>query len=263
MDEQALIDQAKAGGTPALHVKRTPDLSASFLGGEPELPAGMAWPRGRNPLSFLAQINLGQVQEAMPIDWLPASGRLLFFYDMECQPWGFDPTERDCWQVILAPEGTDGAVSSAPEGAETFEQQHVIFSVVDTFSEDGPFLPDGHGMSEDAYEEFSNLVRTHDFGSAPLHQISGKPYAIQNENMETECQLASHGIDCGSGEGYRSPEAKALFAGAKDWRLLLQLDTDDDTGWMRGDSGILYFWVREDDARRGDFSRVWIVLQCC
>ena len=40
-------------------------------------------------------------------------------------------------------------------------------------------------------------------------------------------------------------------------------DTDDDTGWMWGDVGTLYFWIREQDARAGDFSRVWMVFQCC
>ena len=31
---------------------------------------------------------------------------------------------------------------------------------------------------------------------------------------------------------------------------------------MWGDCGMLYFWVREEDARKADFSRVWMVLQC-
>ncbi len=48
-----------------------------------------------------------------------------------------------------------------------------------------------------------------------------------------------------------------------EWKLLLQLDTDDDTGWMWGDVGTLYFWVRESDARRRDFNKVWMVFQCC
>ena len=30
-----------------------------------------------------------------------------------------------------------------------------------------------------------------------------------------------------------------------------------------GDVGTVYFWVRESDARRGDFSKVWMVFQCC
>jgi uncharacterized protein YwqG len=44
--------------------------------------------------------------------------------------------------------------------------------------------------------------------------------------------------------------------------LLLQLDTDDDAGMMWCDVGSLYFWIREQDARAGDFSKIWMILQC-
>ena len=53
-----------------------------------------------------------------------------------------------------------------------------------------------------------------------------------------------------------------MEAGAKDWRLLLQMDSDDDLDVMWGDAGILYFWIQADEARRGDFSNAWMILQC-
>jgi uncharacterized protein YwqG len=80
--------------------------------------------------------------------------------------------------------------------------------------------------------------------------------------MALEAQLASNGVYVGVPEGYSSPKRMALEAGVKDWRLLLQIDSDDDARMMWGDSGRLYFWVREDEARRGDFSGAWMVLQC-
>jgi len=66
--------------------------------------------------------------------------------------------------------------------------------------------------------------------------------------MELECQRAVSPSEGG--------------ARASDWRLLLQLDTDEEAGMMWGDTGRLYFWVREQDARAGDFSRTWTILQC-
>jgi uncharacterized protein YwqG len=43
---------------------------------------------------------------------------------------------------------------------------------------------------------------------------------------------------------------------------LLQLDTDDDAGIMWGDCGMLYFWVRAEEAAIGDFRNPWLILQC-
>jgi uncharacterized protein YwqG len=30
-----------------------------------------------------------------------------------------------------------------------------------------------------------------------------------------------------------------------------------------GDAGRLYFWIRKLDLRARDFSRIWMILQCC
>ena len=49
---------------------------------------------------------------------------------------------------------------------------------------------------------------------------------------------------------------------AAQWRLLLQLDTDDSLGVMWGDSGRIYFWMREEDLRSRAFDRAWCILQC-
>ena len=31
---------------------------------------------------------------------------------------------------------------------------------------------------------------------------------------------------------------------------------------MWGDCGMIYFWVREPEARSGNFANAWLVLQC-
>jgi hypothetical protein len=111
----------------------------------------------------------------------------------------------------------------------------------------------------DAYLELQSGA----FENMHHHQVLGYPSPVQNADMEEECQLASNGVYVGNPEGYKDPRVPALKAGATDWKLLLQLDTDDDIGWMWGDVGTLYFWVRESDARCGDFSKVWMIFQCC
>jgi len=107
-------------------------------------------------------------------------------------------------------------------------------------------------------------VRSTAFEGHIHHQILGYPTPVQNPDMEMECQLASNGVNVGSSEeGYKDPRVPELKAGAGEWKLLLQVDTDKDTGWMWGDVGTLYFWIREADAQRDDFSKVWMIFQCC
>jgi uncharacterized protein YwqG len=60
----------------------------------------------------------------------------------------------------------------------------------------------------------------------------------------------------------KHPRLAELDAAVADWRLLLQLDSDDSARFLWGDCGHLYFFVRESEARAGNFSNVWMVLQC-
>jgi uncharacterized protein YwqG len=76
----------------------------------------------------------------------------------------------------------------------------------------------------------------------PEHRIAGWAQSIQ-EPVERECQYHGGG----------NPE---------EWKLLLQLDSDDSLDWMWGDVGKLYFMTKESDARQRDFSKAWCVLQC-
>src|SRR5262249_16673268 len=100
------------------------------------------------------------------------------------------------------------------------------------------------------------------FQGHPKHQLLGLPSPVQGDQMELECQLASNGIYCGNPEGYATSRAKQLENGAGNWRLLFQMDSDDELGVLWGDGGMLYFWVEQAPAKRGDFSNVWLVLQC-
>jgi len=100
------------------------------------------------------------------------------------------------------------------------------------------------------------------YGDLEMHQVGGYPLPIQQANMDLECQLVANGIYTGNAKGWKNPRIKELEPGAKDWRLLFQLDSDEDLDFIWGDCGILYFWIREQDARAGNFDDVWMILQC-
>ena len=94
-----------------------------------------------------------------------------------------------------------------------------------------------------------------------IHRLLGHPDQIQND-MQTECQLVSHGLNCGDGSGYKDPKARILKAGATDWELLLQIDSDDNARMMWGDVGRIYYWIRREDLKERNFGASWMILQC-
>jgi len=248
---------------PAVQIVPSADDATSYFGGAPPLPDGTAWPTaGGRPLTFLACLDLSPLQAALSTPWLPSSGRLLFFYDAENQPWGFDPKDRGSWAVMLVGDGsTPGRSEGLQPPTAALTRHAVSFRAIDTYPSWERAEVKALQLT-DAETELLIDGGTASFGEAPMHQVSGFPQPVQGDEMELECQLVSHGLYCGDSSGYLSREAAGLSDGAKDWRLLLQIDSDDDLGVMWGDAGILYFWIREQDARAGRFDQAWAVLQC-
>jgi uncharacterized protein YwqG len=246
----------------ALQIVRTKEPTKSQLGGDPCLPNNVAWPyRGDTRLRFLARISLTDLQAADGTPWLPRSGALLFFYDDDTQPWGFDPADRGGWAVLHVPDTAQVPSSSESETPNLLPSSPVTFRRIHT-------LPDFEREEVQALEltdsEFSEYfeIATRRYGGLPKHQLLGLPAPMQGNNMERECQLASNGVYCGNSQEAETERAKALEGGARDWRLLLQLDSDEELGVAWGDAGRLYFWIEDSAARKGDFSNVWLVLQC-
>ena len=53
-----------------------------------------------------------------------------------------------------------------------------------------------------------------------------------------------------------------MQSGARDLRLLLQVDSMDAPRMMWGDVGMLYFLIRGEDLAARNFDAVWLTLQC-
>ncbi len=249
----------------AVQVVADDEPSRSHFGGVPHLPVGADWPKCKGKrLTFLAQLSLSDLQAAHRIEWLPASGALLFFYDVDNQPWGFDPEDRGGWAVLHVPELAEPvspSQRSSPQSAETLPHRYIHFRRVSVYPSQERDAVQALALTEVESEEYERIGKQV-FGGKPPHQVSGFPYPVQNDSMELECQLASHGVYCGNPEGYKSKEAVVLATGAADWRLLFQVAWDDDLDAMWGDEGNIYFWVQEGAARAGRFDNVWLILQC-
>lgn len=244
---------------PALMLQKTEASTKSYLGGDPLLPERVSWPsKDGNHLAFLAALDLEEVSATNVISWLPSQGRLLFFYDIENQPWGFDPKDRGGWAVLHVDEIGAEQTTQVPALPQRFVELVIADSLPDyeRFNDLGIVL---NQVERDCYFDGAIIEAS---GEDLDHQIGGYPRPVQGDDMEMEAQLASNGIYCGDGSGYQSEKGKQLASGKKDWRLLLQFGSDEDLDVMWGDAGYLYFWVREQDAIRGDFSGTWLVLQC-
>lgn len=262
--------------------------SRSVFGGVPLVPRQFEWPtytpapveyppavlasRGLTapapptirPLDFLVQIDLADVRHLTAAAALPHDGLLTFFYDTENQPWGFDPAHQDGFRVRLF-EGND-LVSRVPPSRAP-DRRGVKFSHGETLPHFGSRAHDelelvAEGELPDAYSELVEELERRAYEECHgLHRLFGHSANVQGD-MQLEAQLVSNGLYCGDASGYENPRRKELEAGASEWVLLLQLDSDESADIMWGDAGMLYFWIRQDDLAARRFERTWLTLQC-
>jgi uncharacterized protein YwqG len=241
---------------------------ASKVGGRPDLPPGITWPAWKElPLSFLAQINLAELSKFEVSEPLPSSGVLFFFYDSEQRTWGFDPNDTGSWRVIFsAGSGSNLVRCSLPDALPEyarFPACSVSFYQENTVPPFDSMVVNSLGLSEqeqDAYLHFLDAYEKEHGGVA--HRILGHPDPIQGD-MQLECQLVSHGLYAGDASAYQHPRRKELEPGSLEWKVLLQLDSDDNAAMMWGDVGRLYFWIRESALEAHNFDEAWMILQCC
>lgn len=239
----------------------------SFLGGMPRVSEKIDWPiKNDQPLAFIAQLDLREVNTDKQIDWLPDSGRLLFFYDMDDYPWGFDPADKGGWAVIYDNGNNDLFELKEPENiADESRIPTKKYVKIDQFmsypSAERLDLEAAGILDYEQYEKYREFVGNK-YEPYPYHQMDGYPYPIQRDSMEKECQLVSGGVYCGNPFGYKTDKAQELMKDKNDWVLLFQFDSDDDIDVMWGDDGMLYFWVREGEARQNNFSNSWLISQC-
>jgi uncharacterized protein YwqG len=260
-------DQIIALDRPSIRLRSEPldgfvPLGTSRLGGDPDLPASASWPEWKGkPLCFVAQIALGELPR-VPDQDLPADGLLAFFYDAEQQVWGFDPADRGGWRVLWSEPhirlerrpASDGVPANARyrpcQLTPTVELTHASPEEADI---------ERLGMPRDEWFRYAELFDEEDV--TPIHRLLGHPQPVQG-GMQLECQLVTNGLYCGDASAYQDPRASTLRPGAVDWRLLLQIDSDDEAGMMWGDDGRLYYWITAGALARRDWESTWLVLEC-
>lgn len=248
VDMGALSARLKRLRRPTLLLVPAIEPGFSKLGGDPELPEDVVWPATpTRPRTFLCQLDLAAVATQSSIEWLPREGRLYAFYDSDAH----GLADVVCVLYCL----TDpGPAAPLPKGAEQrFPERRVTFAPLTSVpSLDWLSLDPSTMMLDD-----DALRRLEAIGTAPptdevQHRIGGYPNEIQPDRMWLSCEHLARGLPDANGSDEISP---AIERAAKTWRLLLQIDSEPALKMNFGDGGRLYVFVRERDARGGDFSK--------
>jgi Domain of unknown function (DUF1963) len=244
---EAIISLAR----PALRLSTGPAEARSRLGGPPMLPAGACWPTwGDRMLDFVALVDFGELAGALWLPELPGTGTVAFYYATQPpRPWGDDPAQAAGWRVL-----PDAGVPAGPAMVPEVRLRATPFISLPSPHE--PVLrPLGAaaGAFAATYPELYASWARFTWGDEPRHQTGGWPVVVQRAVWH-DCALAAAGL-LGAMAAPPPPDP------APDWRLLLQLDSDDRLGWRWGEPGCVYFSARAADVRSGALDRSWLILQ--
>lgn len=188
---------------------------------------------------------------------LPKTGILYFFYSADRDAWGFDYKDKNKFKVIYwNGDLAELQRASLPEGL--LEDSNYNPCTVDIKSEIS-LPPYGHNVYDDFDEEISDIFWEEIYDDGNINKVLGYSDNIQNE-MELECEFVTNGLYCGK-SWPTSQKARELEPNAKNWQLLLQIDSNDESGMMWGDAGRIYVWIKKDDLLNRNFDKSWFILQ--
>jgi uncharacterized protein YwqG len=260
------LARVSAAFTPAPSGEN-PEAHRSFLGGLPRGIEQAAWPRKAGAsLSFIAQIELGEVPEALQAQGFPGEGTLLFFYDAKQETWGFDPSDAGSAVVLYVESQESSSTCDFPPDLPRharYRQVPIKFELVTTLPPWESVLVDDLDLSGEQlslYQDLCDLL-TGDGAWGKRGLFGGHPDQIQGD-MSAECALVTAGLSYAALSAYQDPRVSRLRRQGLDWRLLLQVPSAEAAGMTWGDAGCLYFWIHERDLRFANFDASWMILQC-
>ncbi|MEU8828159.1 YwqG family protein [Streptomyces sp. NPDC048636] len=256
---------------PAAHLRAAGpgDPVVGQLGGLPRLPESIEWPvwEGYGPLSFVAVVDCA----ALPVDELDIplrpEGRLAFFsFEDEEGEAVVDTCDPDTWAgarlLHLPSEAADLPERPAPEGLTPYRAVPLTAKVA-------PSAPDSESLVLNAEfglgalsvkELFAHPVRCATFMEAlwdhqgtVAHQIGGHA-----QNVQGPVEVWAAKAVLGDEVDWEDPRIEEEAAR---WVLLAQFDSDEDTGMMWADGGVLYWLIRPEDLAAGRFEAAMFTWQ--
>jgi uncharacterized protein YwqG len=250
-------------------VKDELPLGASRIGGCPDLPKGMSWPRRsdaagedpkdwegfNNPLQFILQVDLAEVAPFDVVKALPKKGLLSFFFYWQPGEWDSDeafivftkavgglrrltapddlPADQRYRPLQLKPfvEWTAPSIEDAGLPPEVLDPDQPLYT--QNFQHYGFF----EGV-EDLMAKAQGF-EDNKKASGVVHRLLGHPQLIQSPGL------------------------------ADGTKLLLQVDSDGRgkapaTGMMWGDSGRLYYLISDNELKSPRLAATpWVLVEMC
>lgn len=210
-------------------------IGSSKMGGIPDFPATFEYPTHKgNPLQFIAQFNLKDLQNVVMDHNLPKTGMLYFFSIENYFEEDVNPTEAGRVLYYDVPveqlRRADELQPNYNQCATTFE---LTYKLPELFIED-----------EADSDRFLQLLEELIPDNYDNHQMFGEPFSVQDEVLYETGQYMN--ID------------------PQQMTLLFQIDSDTkNCNMMWGDLGMLYFCIGNEDLKNRRFENACCVLQTC
>lgn len=262
IDEHGLTDRADeimADAKPCIRLKlRTVEnendipIGASKMGGSPDVPTNFEFPIwNETPLDFIAQFRLSHVKSLDREDLLPPKGMVYIFFDIAAYAklyYGQKLSDIGPYKVFYLDDENTPLVRM-PDPAN--KPYHYVACSIEFEPQLSPpiehhiFTTDERNELASVKEERWKFREMHwkageDFGQ-PFHQLLGNENDIQ-----------------GAYSMMREASSAWSVGEAKDWILLLQVDSDGSSLFQWGDAGMIYFCISKNDLLTRNFDRVWV-----
>jgi uncharacterized protein YwqG len=204
----------------------------SKLGGCPEMPGPWPTNAGRG-LTHLASIALEELPAGPWSTALPEAGTVVFFADFSFDNEGWGPVDAmdPAMEIVHVPPGRAFAAVTPPEERRDEREVPVVLN-----ERPVRFAPVLTVPAQDLYDALDALESPDAFLvelDMPTHLLLGEPGYLQEDPREP-------------GE-----------------LSLLQLDWDEELGFMYGDAGTISFWGRPEDIRAARWQHVKATPDSC
>ncbi|MBQ9682460.1 MAG: DUF1963 domain-containing protein [Neisseriaceae bacterium] len=242
-------------------------LTASKFGGVPYWLPEMPYPVDKqgNKLLLLAQINLSEMP---PLPDFPTTGLLQFLMTRNVYEMNFydNPTRQDDWRVVYHAE-INPAIDEAAVLALNIPYAPQIFDEED----DGGFPVDTQYRL--SFEPAEIRIGTECIGFNQALKNAAKEVGIKlNKNDLSDLEvlfgekawekIKQHTVEnlIGGYPDFTQTDPRDERKYKKHSVLLLQIESDEGIMW--GDCGVGNFFIRPDDLRKKDFSKVLFNWDC-